>query len=117
MSVAVGMASSFHSPLSGHLARAVSSVLLLLALVLSYHIVRTEVEASSNPTPTKAVPSPEALPREAEVDESEAQPGKRLKREGSRREWLERRQRRWFTPPQSHMDRGLPKARGRFKVA
>ncbi len=102
------------------IAQLFSAVAVGLFLGMTYLVVEQEIRASdqtydgpANVTPsedsqeTPSVGAPQAT-------KPEAKPAKR--REGSRREWYERRKRRWTTPPQIDTDRGLPKQR-RFKLS
>ena len=104
-------------------------LLLGAFLYFTYRIISVEVAAhqkSKSLTPSKAlVPAstaPQSHPKAIQTltqpldEKPEAKPRKRA-REGSRREWYERRKRRWFTPPKSKTDTGLPRRRTIFKVA
>ena len=106
----------------------VAGLLLGAFLFFSYCIVSIEVTAHQEQrlTPAKAIipasSTPQVHPkaiqtlRHPQSEKLEAKPRKRA-REGSRREWYERRKRRWFTPPSPKMDTGLPRRRTSFKMA
>ena len=110
-------------------ARMISWLLLGSFLFFTYRIIRTEVEANSLYERSQpAAPSEESplSPPEpqARIDSNNdtSRPSKATKqdkrtRKGSRREWYEKRKRRWFTPPAQEIDRGLPRTRSTFKVA
>ena len=106
----------------------ITSLLLGAFLFLTYRIISIEVAVHQRDqlTPTEAlVPAstaPKSHPKAIQTlnqpheQKSEAKPRKRA-REGSRREWYERRKRRWFTPPKPKTDTGLPRRRTTFKMA
>lgn len=129
------MASSLNrtlNSLSAPLSRCYSAVCIAGFVYCSYLVVRTEVEARQQVLPAlpaslvqpeatstihSAPPAPlktQAAPSKIERHPEKARP---LPKEGSRREWYQKRKRRWFTPPETKMDSGLPKARGRFRMA
>ena len=108
--------------------RMITGLLLGAFLFFTYRIVSVEVDAHQGEglRPTQAlVPAstaPQSHPKAIQTlsqpldDKPQAKPRKRA-REGSRREWYERRKRRWFNPPTPKMDTGLPRRRTSFKMA
>jgi hypothetical protein len=121
-------------PSSASIARSISSVVLVGFLYCSYEVIRTEVEMrlegyqmpreEVDPTPAERTqhrsPRPQLKGQPAESAPSRrTRPvhAKPLPHKGSRREWYEKRKRRWFTPPDPKLDQGLPKAGARFKMA
>ncbi|MCH1503560.1 MAG: hypothetical protein L7V86_08260 [Verrucomicrobiales bacterium] len=108
--------------------RMIAGLLVGAFLFLTYRIISIEVAARQGEPlmPAKAlVPAstaPQSLPKAIQTlskppeEKSGAKPRKRA-REGSRREWYERRKRRWFTPPTPKTDTGLPRRRTSFKMA
>ena len=126
------MASSLRTlPLLGSFpwSRMIPLLLLGAFLFFTYRIVRIEVETNYHyeKEPPTSVREDSHLPNSTQKPKLDspigsARPGKAAKprkrsREGSRREWYEKRKRRWFTPPSQELDRGLPRTRSRFKVA
>ncbi len=114
-------------------ARMFSGLMLLGFLFCTYWVVRTEVEVRRQGTPIATPPSlrevqkapPAKIGNQPSTKTAPAKPKPRRseirlkpsQREGSRREWYEKRKRRWFTPPERKLDKGLPKSGGRFKMA
>ena len=96
--------------------RLLSSTVLGLFLGMSYLVVDREIRASEDHRGMQKRDIEFIAPAagSSQVTKPEAKPSK--PREGSRREWYERRKRRWVTPPKRDMDRGLPKQR-RFKLS
>lgn len=109
----------------------ITGLLLGAFLFFSYRIISMEVEAFQSETiepkpmtvPTQGImpASSQHLPPASETGaiqkEEASKPRVKRAREGSRREWYERRKRRWFTPPTPKVDTGLPPKRSRFKMS
>lgn len=112
---------TFQSPVNAtQVAQLLSAAALVLFLCMTYLVVDGEIRANMNAPsamPSQAPAqesSPAAAPQTEQAVEPEAKPTR--PREGTRREWYERRKRRWFTPPETETDRGLPKQR-RFRLS
>lgn len=105
------------------------AVMLGCALFLSYRIVRVEVEAHLQSLPqAQETEEPEGVPAGREPEKERESPAQRQDKtgrpkldapshEGSRRDWYEKRKRRWFTPPEQRIDTGLPEQRSKFKLS
>lgn len=126
--------SSFSSPRSDSfsLTRMIAGLLLGAFLFFSYQIISVEVDAMQSEkldAPPMTTPAPGIIPAASSKQvipaseagaferEESAKPRAKRAREGSRREWYERRKRRWFTPPKPKLDTGLPRKRSSFKMA
>ncbi len=109
-------------------ARVVSGAVLAGFLFCTYEIIRIEVDAQweSYPpaeleeiTPSGSAPgsgpkTSAPVPSQPPTKLQRPRKAKPLPREGSRREWYEKRKRRWFTPPDAELDRGLPRRGSKF---
>ena len=109
--------------------RMIVGLLLGAFLFFTYRIISIEVTAHHGEklVPTKALApastAPQTHPTTIQTlsqplkNKQEVKPRAKRARKGSRREWYERRKRRWFTPPAPKMDTGLPRRRSSFKMA